>query len=63
MASDQNEPSENAPTEDAKAKFREALDRKNAAQHRTAEGDRNTGSVHGSETVGPVQKTFRRKSG
>lgn len=52
-----------APSKDAKARFKEALDRKNAAQHRTAAGDVNTGAVHGSETTGPVQKMFRRKSG
>jgi hypothetical protein len=52
-----------AATDEAKAKFREALDRKKAAQHRTGEGDANTGSVHASETAGPVQRTFRRKSG
>ncbi|WP_431891248.1 DUF5302 domain-containing protein [Cellulosimicrobium funkei] len=64
MASDPQRPAaETAPTEEAKAKFREALDRKNAARHPTADGESNTGSVHGSETVGPVQRTFRRKSG
>lgn len=52
-----------APTSDAKAKFKEALDRKNAARRRTSAGDVNTGAVHGSETTGPVQKMFRRKSG
>ncbi|WP_229872447.1 DUF5302 domain-containing protein [Promicromonospora soli] len=52
-----------APTKDAKARFKEALDRKNAARSRTAAGDVNTGAVHGSETTGPVQKMFRRKSG
>ncbi|MBL0888519.1 DUF5302 domain-containing protein [Myceligenerans indicum] len=52
-----------APSEDAKARFREALDRKNEAHHRTAEAERNTGAVHGPETTGPVQKMFRRKSG
>lgn len=52
-----------APSQDAKARFKEALDRKNAARHRTAAGDVNTGAVHGSETTGPVQKMFRRKSG
>jgi len=52
-----------AATEDAKAKFREALDRKKATGHRTADGSRNTGSVHSSETTGPVQRQFRRKSG
>jgi len=52
-----------APGEDAKARFKEALDRKNAARHRTADGETNTGAVRGSETSGPVQKMFRRKSG
>ncbi|GAA2221906.1 hypothetical protein GCM10010413_12820 [Promicromonospora sukumoe] len=52
-----------APSTDAKARFKEALDRKNAARGRTAAGDVNTGAVHGSETTGPVQKMFRRKSG
>nr|WP_240643953.1 DUF5302 domain-containing protein [Antribacter gilvus] len=46
-----------------KAKFKAALDRKNSASHRTSDGDANTGSVHASETAGPVQKMFRRKSG
>lgn len=49
--------------QDAKAKFREALDRKKAAQHKTADGQTNTGNVHGSETSGPVQRTFRRRAG
>lgn len=52
-----------APGEDAKARFKEALAKKNATRHRTADGDANTGAVHGSETKGPVQKMFRRKSG
>ncbi|GAA1969848.1 hypothetical protein GCM10009718_01720 [Isoptericola halotolerans] len=51
------------PGDEAKARFREALEKKNAAQHRTAESERNTGAVHGSETTGPVQQMFRRKSG
>lgn len=50
-------------SEDAKAKFRAALDRKKAGQHRTADGQDNTGNVHGSETAGPVQRTFRRRAG
>lgn len=59
---------EDAPTpavvpEDAKAKFRAALDRKKAASHRTTQGSGNTGSVHGSETTGPSQRTFRRRAG
>lgn len=54
-----------APTvsEDAKAKYREALERKKAAGHRSAESSSNTGAVHGSETSGPAQRRFQRKSG
>lgn len=52
-----------AVSEDTKAKFKAALDRKNAGQHRSAEGSSNTGSVHGSETAGKTKRTFRRKSG
>ncbi|ROS28193.1 DUF5302 domain-containing protein [Cellulomonas sp. PhB150] len=52
-----------AVSEDAKAKFREALDRKKSASHRTADGTTNTGQVHGSETAGPSQRRFQRKSG
>jgi hypothetical protein len=51
------------PSEDTKARFREALEKKNAASHPTAGKEGNTGQVHGSETAGPVQKMFRRKSG
>ncbi|MCK9795556.1 DUF5302 domain-containing protein [Isoptericola sp. 4D.3] len=51
------------PSEDTKARFREALEKKNAASHPTTGKDGNTGQVHGSETAGPVQKMFRRKSG
>ena len=52
-----------APSEDTKARFREALEKKNAAHHPTEGADANTGAVHGSETSGPVQRMFRRKSG
>ena len=52
-----------AVSEDAKAKYREALDRKKNASHRTADGSTNTGQVHGSETAGPSQRRFQRKSG
>lgn len=52
-----------AASEDTKAKFREALERKKTAQHRSADGSQNTGSVHGSETAGQMQRQFRRKSG
>ena len=51
------------PSEDTKARFREALEKKNAASHPTAGKDGNTGQVHGSETAGPVQRRFQRKSG
>ena len=49
---------------DAKEKMREALDRKRTGEHLSADGRRNTGSVHGSEVTGAEQKrVFRRKSG
>ncbi|ACQ80680.1 hypothetical protein Bcav_2430 [Beutenbergia cavernae DSM 12333] len=52
------------PTSEAKEKFREALERKNAASHKTEQARRNTGSVHGSEVNGPGgRRMFRRKSG
>lgn len=50
-------------SEDAKAKFREALERKKSSGHRTTDGQSNTGAVHGSETSGPAQRRFQRKSG
>ena len=62
MTQDREVP-ETAVSADTKAKFKEALDRKNAARHLTADGDTNTGSVHGSEPIGKTQRTFRRKSG
>ena len=52
-----------APNDDVKAKFREALERKKNASHRSAEGAEQTGSVHGPETTGGGQRMFRRKSG
>lgn len=48
---------------DAKAKMREALERKKQNEHLSAEGRRNTGQVHGPEVVGETRRTFRRKSG
>lgn len=49
---------------EAKAKMRAALDRKNAGDHPTAEGVRNTGVVHGPEGVGDAKRTFQpRKTG
>lgn len=58
-----DQPKASAPSEEAKERFRAALERKRATEHRTAEAARNTGSVHGPETTGPGQRMFRRKSG
>ena len=55
--------SSTTPNDDVKAKFREALERKKAASHRSADGVEHTGSVHGPETDGGGQRMFRRKSG
>ena len=52
-----------AASEDAKAKFREALERKKAGSRRGASGAGGVGSVKGSETAGPVQRRFQHKSG
>lgn len=52
-----------ARADDAKARFREALDRKQEAEHRSAESRRNTGAVRGSEVAGSTRRTFRRKTG
>ena len=61
MAADSEEAREAAS--DAKAKFREALDRKRANARRDGEARRNTGSVHGSEVAGSTRRTYRRKTG
>jgi hypothetical protein len=52
-----------AASEDAKARFREALERKKAQAHPTSDGSSAGAQVRGSETSGPVQRQFRRKSG
>lgn len=64
MAADEHD-EEPRPTvsEDAKVRFREALERKKSAQHRTAGGTNGAAAVHGSETTGPTQRRFQRKSG
>jgi hypothetical protein len=61
MTDDQDQTT--AVSEDQKAKFREALERKKASGHKVADGTTNTGAVHGSETAGPSQRRFQRKSG
>lgn len=48
--------------QDAKARYREALERKRDSEHRTVEARPNTGAVHGSETHGG-RRAFRRKTG
>jgi len=56
----------NTPASDKakeKEKFREALERKKASQHRSQDGSTAPGAVHGSETAGPSQRRFQRKSG
>jgi hypothetical protein len=60
-----NEPKAARPSDDAKARFREALEKKKQHQHshNDRQGNAATGSVQGSETTGPTQKMFRRKAG
>ena len=64
MADGEQDP-ETRPTvsEDAKARFREALERKKSAQHRAPGAVSGAGAVQGSETSGPTQRRFQRKSG
>ena len=50
-------------SDDAKARFREALTRKQETAHKTAEGRQNTGVVHGAEVKSGSKRTFRRKTG
>ncbi|MBD7920092.1 MULTISPECIES: DUF5302 domain-containing protein [Cellulomonas] len=57
------DPQPSAVSEEAKEKFRAALERKKTQGHPTADGGRNTGAVHGAETAGPTQRRFQRKSG
>lgn len=52
-----------APPADAKERFREALERKNAATHRSAAGASNGNAVHGPEVSGSNRRMFRRKAG
>ncbi|MCL2467649.1 MAG: DUF5302 domain-containing protein [Micrococcales bacterium] len=52
-----------APSAEAKEKFRQALEAKKARSHRTSDGASSDGAVQGSETTGPVQTQFRRKTG
>ena len=62
-AATESESAATSPSADAKARFREALDRKQDYAHRSAEGRQNTGVVHGSEVTSGGKRTFRRKTG
>lgn len=67
MPGHEDEPSpqeQTAPApDDVKARFKAALDKKNATAHASMTGAERTDGVHGSETRGPVRRTFRRKAG
>jgi len=55
-----------AASDDAKAKFKAALDAKNARARSAAGGNDSDGSAamsKNSETAGPTQRMFRRKAG
>jgi hypothetical protein len=49
--------------DDVKAKMREALEKKQAAKHNSAEGAEGSEKVQGSEVVGGGRRMHRRKSG
>jgi hypothetical protein len=56
----------NSASEDAKAKFKAALDAKNAKARETSsgnEGDGGSTNTKGPESAGPTQRMFRRKAG
>lgn len=57
MSEHQDGPSE------AKQRFKEALERKKAAEHRSEAAARNDGAVHGPEVTGRGKRSFRRKTG
>lgn len=61
MTADSDRPS--GASEDAKAKFRDALERKKQSAHRSAEGRDASAGVHGPEVTGGGRRTFRRKTG
>jgi len=51
-----NDEQKSQVSEDAKAKFREALERKKSAQHRTENATAAGGAVRGSEKTGPTPR-------
>jgi Family of unknown function (DUF5302) len=56
---------EPSPEDEAKRKFREALDRKRASEAGTAQARRgpDTGKIHGAHGPARSRRSFRRKSG
>ncbi len=58
-------PGPESPEDDAKRKFREALDRKNSQQadRNARQSARDGGKVHGAHGPAQSKRAFRRKSG
>jgi hypothetical protein len=56
------EESKNSPSEDAKAKFREALERKKSGNANKVAAPGSTGAVHGAHSKVGGKREFRRKS-
>lgn len=55
---------DDSATDDVKAKFREALEKKKAKHHASAQGATRDGSEKSHGTTGPTgSREFRRKSG
>ena len=66
MADAKSEPTApSAPSDDAKAKFKAALDAKNAKSRQAGSGGEgeSTSAIKGGGTTGPTQRMFRRKAG
>ena len=60
------EVNKNSASEDAKAKFKAALDAKNAKAREASSGSEAEGgaaATKGPESAGPTQRMFRRKAG
>jgi hypothetical protein len=51
------------PSDSAKDKFREALERKRAQQHASNGAGQGDSKVHGEHARATARRTFRRKSG
>ena len=57
------EAAQNGPSEDMKAKFRAALDKKHAHGGKDVSDDHDRSKVHGAHGPAKAQQMFRRKSG